>query len=133
MDVSIVGIGLNVNQRQFFDGPTHPISLKMITGEEYDLQPLLVKIAESIYNKVEILKADPTAIERDYLKRLFRYRSWADYEVEGKKMRLFMTGIDPFGRLLLVDEAEKSYCFDIKEIKFLLRVCQKSLLKKIDT
>jgi len=120
MDVSIVGIGMNVNQMQFFDWPTHPISLKMITGEEYDLQPLLVKIAESIYNKVENLKTNPTAIERDYLKRLFRYRSWADYEVEGKKMRLFMTGIDPFGRLLLVDEAEKSYCFDIKEIKFLL-------------
>ena len=120
MDVSIVGIGLNVNQMQFFDWPTHPISLKMITGEDYDLQLLLEQIAEGLLIKVVQLKTNPSAIEQDYLKRLFRYRTWGDYEVEGKKLRLFMTGIDPFGRLLLIDEAEKTYCFDIKEIKFLL-------------
>ena len=119
MDVSIIGIGLNVNQMQFQNWPTHPISLKIITGKEYDLQLLMEQIAEHILIKVEQLKASPAAIEQDYLKRLYRYRTCADYEVKGKNLRLFMTGIDPFGRLLLVDEAKKSYCFDIKEIKFL--------------
>ena len=120
MDISIIGIGLNVNQMQFQNWPTHPISLKMITGKTYDLQPLLEQVAESIYNKVEILKVSPTAIEEEYLQRLFRYRTWADYEVNGKVLRLFMTGIDAFGRLMLVDEDNKEYCFDIKEIKFLI-------------
>lgn len=120
MDVSIIGIGLNVNQMQFQDWPTHPISLKMITGKTYDLQNLLQQIAEHILIKVEQLKSSPTAIEQEYLKRLFRYRTWADYEVEGKVLRLFMTGIDSFGRLQLVDEQQKPYSFDIKEIKFLL-------------
>ena len=120
MDISIIGIGLNINQMQFQDWPTHPISLKQITGKEYDLQPLLEQVAESIYNKVEVLKTTPTAIEQAYLKRLFHYRTWADYEVDGKVLRLFMTGIDPFGRLMLVDEAEKEYCFDVKEVKFVL-------------
>ena len=120
MDISIIGIGLNVNQMQFQDWPTHPISLKQITGKDYDLQPLLEQIAESIYNKVTSLKTDSTDIEKEYLQRLYRYRTWGDYEMDGKKTRLFMTGIDPFGRLLLVDEAKGSYCFDIKEIKFLI-------------
>ena len=120
MDVSIIGIGLNVNQMKFKDWPTHPISLKQITGKKYDLQPLMEQIVESIYNKVEILKADPTDIERDYLKRLFRYRTWADYEVGGKVLRLFMTGIDAFGRLMMIDEENNSYCFDIKEVKFII-------------
>ena len=120
MDVSIIGIGLNVNQMQFQDWPTHPISLKTITGEEYDLQPLLEQIAEHIIKKVELLKSDPVAIEQEYLKRLFRYRTWADYEVGGEIMRLFMTGIDQFGRLQLVDAAQKAYSFEIKEIKFVL-------------
>ena len=120
MDVSIIGIGLNVNQMQFQDWPTHPISLKMITGKDHDLQPLMERIAERIIIKVEQLKSDPSIIEQDYLKRLFRYRTWADYEIEGKALRLFMTGIDPFGRLMMTDEADNSYCFDIKEIKFLL-------------
>lgn len=120
MDISIIGIGLNVNQMQFQNWPTHPISLRQITGKEYALQPLLEQVAESIYNKVEILKVSPTAIENEYLQQLYRYHTWADYEVDGKVLRLFVTGIDAFGRLMLVDEDNKEYCFDIKEIKFLI-------------
>ena len=120
MDVSIIGIGLNVNQMQFQDWPTYPISLKMVTGKEYDLKPLLEQIAERILIKVHQLQSTPTSIEKDYLKRLFRYRTWADYEVEGKVLRLFMTGIDSFGRLQLLDTENKPYCFDIKEIRFII-------------
>ena len=120
MDVSIIGIGLNVNQVQFQDWPTHPISLKQITGMEYDLEPLLQQVSESVAKETERLKKDVSAVETEYLQRLFRYRTWADYEVDGKKMRLFMTGIDPFGQLQLVDEAKKEFCFDVKEIKFVL-------------
>lgn len=120
MDVSIIGIGQNVNQMQFKDWPTHPVSLKQITGKDYDLQPLLEQIAESIYNKVQILKAAPAAIEESYLQRLFRYRTWADYEVDGQVLRLFITGIDSFGRLQLLDKENKTYCFDIKEIRFII-------------
>ena len=120
MDVSIIGIGLNVNQMQFKDWPTHPISLKQITGKDYDLQPLREQITEHIIIKVEQLKASPAAIEQNYLKRLYRYRTWAEYEVDGKILQLFLTGIDAFGRLLLADEDNNSYCFDIKEIRFLI-------------
>ena len=120
MDISIIGIGLNVNQMKFQDWPTHPISLKMIMGKEYDLKPLSEQIAERILIKVQQLQSTPTSIEKDYLKRLFRYRTWADYEVEGKVLRLFMTGIDSFGRLQLLDTENKPYCFDIKEIRFII-------------
>ena len=120
MDVSIIGIGLNVNQMQFKDWPTRPISMKQITGATYDLQPLLERMAESVVEQVERLNNNASEIEQDYLKRLFRYRTWADYGVMGKTLRLFMTGIDPFGRLKLVDEAQQPYCFEIKEIKFIL-------------
>ena len=105
---------------KFQDWPTHPISLKMIMGKEYDLKPLLEQIAERILIKVQQLKSSPTSIEKDYLKRLFRYPTWADYEVEGKVLRLFMTGIDSFGRLQLLDTENKPYCFDIKEIRFII-------------
>ena len=120
MDVSVVGIGLNVNQMCFQDWPTHPISLKMVMGKDFELQPLLEQIATHILIKVQQLKSSPATIEQDYLKRLFRYRTWADYEVDGKILRLFMTGIDGFGRLQLVDEQDAYYVFDIKEIRFIL-------------
>jgi BirA family biotin operon repressor/biotin-[acetyl-CoA-carboxylase] ligase len=120
MDVSIVGIGLNVNQLQFQDWPTHPISMRMISGKYYDLQPLLEQIAEHVLIKVEQLKSDPSTIEQDYLKSLFRYRTWANYEVDGYVLRLFMTGIDTFGHLQLVDEQQEMHQYEIKQIKFLI-------------
>ncbi len=120
MDVSIIGIGLNVNQMQFQDWPTRPISMKMVTGKNYDLQPLLEQIVEHLIIKVEQLKAVPETIEQEYLKRLFRYQTWSEYEADGKVKRLFMTGIDCFGRLQLIDEQKTLHTFDIKEIKFVL-------------
>jgi len=120
MDVSIIGIGLNVNQMRFQNWPTFPISLKQITGRDYDLQPLLEQIAEHILLKVEQLKSAPAVIEQEYLKRLFRYRTWAEYEVDGKALWLFMTGIDQFGRLQLVDKQQERHCYEIKQIKFLI-------------
>ena len=120
MEVSIIGIGLNVNQMQFQDWPTHPISMKRITGKDYDLRPLMEQIAERLLIKVGQLQSEPAVIEREYLNRLFRYRSWAEYEVNGKTMRLFMTGIDPFGRLQLVDEQQQLHQYEIKQIKFVV-------------
>ena len=120
MDISIVGIGLNVNQMQFQDWPTHPISMKQITGKEYDLETLLQQVAESVAKETEKLKNDMAAVESEYLQRLFRYRTWADYEVGGKVQRLFMTGIDAFGQLQLVDEQQQMHQYEIKQIKFLI-------------
>lgn len=120
MDISIIGIGLNVNQMQFQNWPTRPISLKMITGKDYELQPLLEQIAEHILIKVQQLHSSPTTIEQAYLKRLFRYRTWANYEIGGKVLRLLMTGIDEFGRLQLIDEQQNAHCYEIKQIQFML-------------
>ena len=120
MDISIIGIGLNVNQMRFQDWPTHPISMKQITGRNYELKPLLEQIAERIIIKTEQLKRTPANIEQEYLKRLYRYRTWAEYEIEGKTLRLFMTGIDEFGRLQLVDEEQELHQYEIKQIKFLI-------------
>jgi hypothetical protein len=92
----------------------------MITGKTYDLQPLMEQIVKCILIKVEQLKSNPATIEQEYLKRLFRYNTWANYEVDGKALRLFMTGIDEFGRLQLVDEQQKTHCYDVKQIKFLI-------------
>ena len=118
MDTSIIGIGINVNQLEFKDWPTNPISLRQATGLTYDLEVLLKSIAESVALQIGWLKEHRSEIEQEYLRRLFRYRTWAEYEVDGHAKRLFMTGIDAFGRLRLMDEAKETLCFDVKQIKF---------------
>ena len=119
MGVSVIGIGLNVNQMQFQDWPTHPISMKMILGEDVALEPLLERLVTAVEARVGNLKS-PEGIEiikKDYLSRLYRYRIWADYEVDGQIVKRFITGIDTFGRLRTLDPENHEHLYEVKEIR----------------
>lgn len=120
MGVSIIGIGLNVNQLQFQDWPTHPVSIKMILGEEAALEPLMKQLVDAVDHRVQLLRTEEgiSGIQQDYLNRLYCYRKWADYEVGGQEVRRFITGIDAFGHLETLDEEGNKFVYDIKEIKF---------------
>lgn len=121
MGTSIIGIGLNVNQMRFQEWPTHPISMKMILDKEVALEPLLKQLVDAVDRRVQLL-CDIEGMEivkNDYLKRLYRYQTWSDYEVNGHKVRRFIAGIDEFGRLETFDESKHKCVYDIKEIKFL--------------
>ena len=125
MDISIIGIGLNVNQLNFQDWPTHPASLSNLTEKKYELEPLLQSICQHLEEEWNKLKAycgknDFSELDMDYLNHLFRYHTWADYEIGGNTKRFFMDGVDPFGRLQLSDENGNCSVFDIKEIKFII-------------
>lgn len=121
MGVSVIGIGLNVNQMRFQDWPTHPVSMKMILGVEVDLESLLEQLIAAIDRRIQQLRSPEgiDSIQSAYLQRLYQYRQWADYEVDGKKVKRCITGLDPFGRLVTLDMEGKEYVYDIKEIKFL--------------
>lgn len=121
MGVSVIGIGMNVNQMQFQDWPTHPVSMKMILGRDVELETLLPQLVEAVDRRVQMLRTPEgvACVKEDYLERLYRYRVWADYEVKGQKVRRYITGIDSFGRLETVDESGTQYIYDIKELVFL--------------
>lgn len=121
MGTSTIGIGLNVNQMRFQDWPTHPVSLRMVLGREMALEPLLQQLVTAVDRRIQQLRSPKgvETIKSNYLDRLYRYRTWADYEVAGQKTKLLITGIDSFGRLETIDESGKTYVYAIKEIKFL--------------
>lgn len=120
MGTSVIGIGLNVNQMQFRDWPTYPISLRMILGREMALKPLLEQLVEAVGRRIQLLRSPEgvAEIKKEYLDRLYRYCVWADYEIDGLRVRRFITGIDGFGRLETMDESGEKYVYDMKEIKF---------------
>lgn len=127
LDKSIVGIGLNVNQMEFTDWPTLPISMKMIMGKDYDLKSLMGEIVRHIGNLIEEVRGLSlnriqirNSINDKYYARLYRYHEWADYETRGQILKLFMSGIDPFGRLQLIDDIQHQHTYDIKEIRFVI-------------
>jgi BirA family biotin operon repressor/biotin-[acetyl-CoA-carboxylase] ligase len=55
MGTSIIGIGLNVNQTSFDENLPNPISMKMITGKDYDLYELLSSISQLLSANCQLL------------------------------------------------------------------------------
>ena len=121
MGTSIIGIGLNVNQTSFDESLPNPISMKMITGKEYNLETLLNDICFEL--KTNANNQQPTANSQQptansYTDKLYRYNQWASYEHEGAAKEMMIIGYDQFGRLILKEKNDREVVCDLKEISF---------------
>lgn len=122
MQTAIIGIGLNVNQLKFGGNIPNPVSLKMLTGNDFDLESLLDELIVNINDAVEDLRTEQgkERIDVAYRKRLFRCGEWAEYEYEGEIKSMIINGYDKYGRLCLSDKNGHEVVCDIKEIRFIL-------------
>ena len=112
---AICGIGLNVNQTEFPDWIPNPTSLAIITGNHYDLEPLLLHLLSCIEKRYNELKSgiDP---EPEYLSHLLNLGSRARYIYNEKEITATITGIDLYGHLLLTTDDGCRLCCGMKEI-----------------
>ena len=125
MGVSIIGIGLNVNQLEFSKDIPNPISLKMITDEEYDLKELLNLLITNIKSSVESLRFEKcqNEINEKYISKSYRFGIWSDYFYQNEVKTLIITGFDKYGRLLLHDKEGAEIVCDVKELQFFPPSC----------
>jgi len=70
---AIAGIGINIKQGKFPEGLSNPVSLKQITGKEFDP----VKLAKELYDQIDknwkiLLKEGFENIYASYLDRLYK-------------------------------------------------------------
>jgi BirA family transcriptional regulator, biotin operon repressor / biotin---[acetyl-CoA-carboxylase] ligase len=118
-DFSIIGIGLNVNQDTFPGDAINPVSLKVIAHSAFDLEDVFLKTIaklESRFNQLN--KGELSAIDKDYLDRLYRFNQLAGYNFEGKSVKAKITGVNRYGQLILEIPGEKIIECDLKEIRF---------------
>ena len=127
MGVSIIGIGLNVNQLGFSKDIPNPISLKMITGKDFDLDNLLNLLIINIKKSVESLKSEKNQeeINEKYISKSYRFGLWADYFYKNEIKSLKINGFDKYGRLLLIDKEGTEIVCDVKELQFFPPSCQR--------
>ncbi len=115
---AVCGIGLNVNQNVFPDWVPHPTSLALLTGKEYELEPLLRQMLSCIEKRYSALKADIDP-EQEYLERLLNLGVPARYKYNEEELIATIIGVDPHGRLLLTAEDGRHLSCGMKEIVFL--------------
>ena len=121
LDYVVVGIGLNVNQTIFTSDTPNPVSFKMVTGKDYDLNELLQKLLNSIFEKYAQVKPETSQkIENDYLKKLYRLMEWHEYILKGTETIARIIGTNSFGQLELETENGQVFTYDLKEVKFII-------------
>ena len=113
MGTSIIGIGLNVNQTSFNEDLPNPISMKMITGNDFELEELL----SAISYQLSAISCQLSTVN-SYTDKLYRYKQWAFYEHEGQVKEMMIIGYDQFGRLILKEKNDREVVCDLKEISF---------------
>lgn len=115
---AICGIGLNVNETEFPDWVPNPTSLALLTGREYELELLLRQLLACIERRYIFLKSGQSPRE-EYLSHLMNLGVAARYLYQGEEVTATITGIDPYGHLLLTTQDGRSLCCGMKEISLL--------------
>jgi BirA family biotin operon repressor/biotin-[acetyl-CoA-carboxylase] ligase len=117
--LSVVGLGLNVNQTNF-EGLPKASSLAVIAGHEFDKEMLLFEIVANIEKNIAESKYNLNSLREQFINSLFKKDIPMPFT--NQKEERFMgiiQGISPIGRLqvLLADDSVAE--FDIKEIQML--------------
>lgn len=113
---SIIGIGLNVNQRLFKFEAT---SLTAITGRNYILNNIFNSIISSLANNlINIHQKD--RLKRFYYKKLLGYKEERPFRdnLLKKEFTGKITGVDERGKLIILHGEGTSY-YNFKEVTFL--------------
>ena len=132
---SVVGIGLNINQRSFGEAP-NATSLALVTGAERDIQLELPRLLAHLDQRFAqtATEAGRHALREDYLSRLFQKDEWHAYvdrrdadpllpttrAVEGIRFEGRIIGLTPTGLLQLERRDGTLLEFAFKEISYLL-------------
>jgi BirA family biotin operon repressor/biotin-[acetyl-CoA-carboxylase] ligase len=116
---SVIGVGLNLNQKEFPTWIPNPISLTNITGVEYDIKTEIEIIAKFIANKIQLVKIKSVeSIKSEYLAKLFRLQEKSVFKLNEERFTAKIIDVKPDGHLVLKTESDTELEFYFKEIEF---------------
>ena len=128
---SIAGIGVNVNQTKWLSNAPNPISMKEITGQEYDVEELMAEWIAAVRLWEGRTTEELTAI---YMQHLYRGNGWHKYverevslqptmiasqDTEGAFLAE-LVGVTAQGELVLRKENGEEKKYHFKQIRFVV-------------
>ena len=117
---TVVGVGLDVNQEVFVSDAPNPISLKNITGREFDLETLLNDIIARFIGYIEKTAEDRPMVDALYKSRLYRRKGFHRFRDEKGEFRARIEGICPDGCLMLLTDNGEHRVYEFKQVQFIL-------------
>lgn len=118
---SISGTGVNLNQKIFRSGAPNPISLSLITGQEYDIETVLHKIMDSasIYHRM-FDNGESDIIRKKYFEAIYRKDGFYMYKDDNGTFDAIIEDIEKDGRLVLKDREGRVRKYLFKEVSYII-------------
>ena len=121
LSTSILGIGININQRVFTSNAPNPVSLVHFMKGDLDLKQALKLLCDSLnhwYSRMELGLFNP--IDKKYFSLLYRHEVYHSYIIFNQKVIAKIVGISEYGRLQLKGKNGEMYDCELKEVEFVI-------------
>lgn len=121
LQYSIIGIGLNVNERVFPDSLPNPTSLSLLKQQDFDLKTVLDTVLAEIDRQLLLTHDEKTtsSIHQNYFEKLYQLNEPHHYRFQQQKITAVIRGINEFGQLMIVDQDGNELTCDVKELVYL--------------
>jgi len=117
--ISIVGLGLNVNQTQFKNLP-RASSLSIICNAEFDKEEILLKIVASMEEIISYYYEKTSPIWDDYFNKLFKNGVPSAFTDENNLNFMgIIKGVSTIGKLQILLEDDSICEYNLKEVQML--------------
>jgi BirA family biotin operon repressor/biotin-[acetyl-CoA-carboxylase] ligase len=116
---AIVGIGININQVSFDKAIKNPVSLKQITGKEFDTVARAKELYTLLMKKIQGLSTRSfDKILEDYNTHLYKLNKNVLLKIEDSIFETVIKTVSAEGKLLTVDSTDRE--FDFGEVEWVL-------------
>lgn len=117
----IIGIGLNINQRNFISDAPNPVSMIHVLKRELNRKQVLDQLLESFEKQLIMLEnGKETEIRKQYLEHLYRKGVMSGYKDSTGEFKARIEGVEDDGHLVLVDNRNEIRKYAFKEIEFII-------------
>jgi BirA family biotin operon repressor/biotin-[acetyl-CoA-carboxylase] ligase len=121
IESSIAGIGLNINQEKFLSDVVNPVSLKLLSGKNYDLHDCLNQLANDLDKRYkQLISGNYSHIKEEYVSKLYRLNEWFEFRDKKGILNGKILTIGDYGRLRIEKRNGKTGEYSFKEIEFIL-------------
>lgn len=118
---SVIGIGININQVAFEEFDLSPISLKQITGYDYNVLEIAEELHTFILKRLNELKAGNfSKMLEEYNFKLYGRGRLAKFKKQNIVFETKIIGVSDKGQLITRDALERHFNFDEVEFKGLI-------------